>query len=99
MLVLQGVSDFRVVSDKMKIPKELATEIFNGELQEIVGKISSFWLETKQSWKMLKEILMKSNEMKTVELAYQMEQYICEGTALCSHLYFFEICHSLYVLS
>ena len=96
MLVLQGVADFRVVSDKMKIPKELATEILNCEAKEILGKISSFWLETKQSWKKLKEILMKSNEMKSVELAYQMEQYICEGTALYSQSYFF---YSLYILS
>ena len=80
MLVLKKVRNFRGVLNAMKIPDEV---VLKGKEEDIVGEVSTLWLETKQSWAELKKILEENNEIESAELADLMEQYICEGiTAL-----------------
>ena len=81
MLVLKKVRNFHGILKAMKVPDEV---VLKGKEEDIVGEVSALWLETKQSWTELKNILEENNEMESAELADLMEQYICEGiTALC----------------
>lgn len=80
MLVLKKVRNFHGILKAMKVPDEV---VLKGKEEDIVGEVSALWLETKQSWTELKNILEENNEMESAELADLMEQYICEGiTAL-----------------
>ena len=80
MLVLKKVRNFHGILKGMKVPDEV---VLKDKEEDIVGEVSALWLETKQSWTELKNILEENNEMESAELADLMEQYICEGiTAL-----------------
>ena len=79
MLVLKEVNDIMSFAKTMKMPEKQTVELSNIAGEEVIGKVSSFWLETKQSWKALKYMLMKCMERASADIACLMEQYNCEG--------------------
>ena len=79
MMVLKEVSDLQSVTKQMGIPEDISSELWEGDREEVVGKVSSFLLEKGLTWKDLKEAVIKSKELLAVELVTLMEQYICEG--------------------
>ena len=80
MLVLKEVKDIMTVAKTMKMPEELTVELTNNETEEMIGKVASFWSDTKQSWKALKQVLMECTEIASANIACLMEQYNCKGT-------------------
>ena len=80
MLVLKEVKDFMIIANAMKMPQELAVEILSGEKEEIIGRLSSFWVDTQQPWKRLKHILTQCGDVASADLAHLMEQYNRKGT-------------------
>ena len=79
MLVMKKVKDMRRVSKAMQ---DHLTENLESSEEDSVGKLSEVWLETKQPWKALKEILVKCDELPSAELACLMEMHISKGKAL-----------------
>ena len=82
MMVLKEVSDLQSVAKEMEVPEDISSELWEGDREEVVGKVSSFFLEKGLTWKDLKEAVIKSKELLAVELVTLMEQYICEGIPL-----------------
>ena len=87
MLVMKKVKDLRRVSKAMQIPRDRLTEILEGSEEDSVGKLSEVLLETKKPWKVLKEILVKCDELPSAELACLMEMHISEGKVLAKFVF------------
>ena len=66
------------------MPEDLTVEILNGEKEEIVEKVSSFWLGTGQSWNTLEHVLTQCREVASADLAHMMEHYNRKGILLYS---------------
>ena len=79
MAVLSKVKDLANFSKKIRMPDNLSKEIFSSQATEIVGKVSSFCLETKPSWNLLEEILIKCKEMEAADTTQLLQQYNHEG--------------------
>ena len=79
MMVLKEVSDLRSVAKEMTVPEDISSDLWEGDREEVVGKVSSFFLAKGLTWKNLREAVIKSKELLAVELVTLMEQYICEG--------------------
>ena len=79
MAVLSKVKDLANFSKKIHMPDNLSKEIFSSQATEIVGKVSSFCLETKPSWNILEEILIECKEMEAVDTTQLLQQYNHQG--------------------
>ena len=82
MLVLKEVKDFMIIAKAMNMPEELAVEILSGEKEEVIEKLSSFWLKTKQTWNTLKQVLTQCGDVVSADLAHLMEHYNRKGRYL-----------------
>ena len=80
--VLNEVKNIKQVSVHMNMPEEQLRELFDGPDTDIVGKTASFWQETGRSWRLLKDLLMKCDEMESAHRAELMEHYNHEGDKL-----------------
>ena len=79
MDVLSKVKDLKHFTKTVHMPEDLSREIFNSQETEIVGKVSSFCLDTKPSWNHLEEILIKCDEMEAVDVTQLLRMYNHEG--------------------
>ena len=79
MAVLSKVKDLANFSKEINMPDNLSKEIFSSQATEIVGKVSSFCLETKPSWNLLEEILIECKEMEAVDTTQLLQQYNHQG--------------------
>ena len=79
MDVLSKVKDMKCFTKTIYMPEDLSREIFNNQETEIVGRVSSFCLETKPSWNHLEEILIKCDEMEAVNVTQLLEMYNHHG--------------------
>ena len=68
------------------MPEDLTVEVMNGEREEIVEKLSSFWLDTGQSWNTLEHVLTQCRELTSADLAHMMEHYNRKGNSLLQFL-------------
>ena len=89
MFVLKEVRDFMRCAEAMMMPEDLTVEVLNGEREEIVEKLSSFWLDTGQSWNTLEHVLTQCQELASADLAHMMEHYNRKGNSL---LHFLSYC-------
>ena len=80
ILVLKEVKDIMTVAKAMKMPDELTVELLHTEKEEMIEKVASFWLDTKQPWKALKHVLKECTEITSANIACLMEQYNYKGT-------------------
>ena len=87
MDVLSKVKDLKHFTKTVHIPEDLSMKIFNSEATEIVGKVSSFCLETKPSWNHLEEILIKCDEMEAVDTTQLLRMYNRQGRHLTHRHY------------
>ena len=82
MAVLSKVKDMQQFTKTVYMPEDLSREIFNNQETEIVGKVSSFCIETKPSWNHLEEILLKCDEMEAVNITQLLRMYNHQGRHL-----------------
>ena len=75
MQVFKEVSDLDRVSGALGMP----VKAMPGDREERVGKMSNFFLEKKLTWKHLKYMLSRCNEMPSVEVAHLMQHYVRES--------------------
>ena len=79
MDVLSKVKDLKHFTKTVHMPEDMSMEIFNSQAAEVVGKVSSFYLETKPSWNHLEEILIKCGEMEAVYITQLLGMYNRQG--------------------
>ena len=81
MAVLSEVNDLSCVAGTIGLPEELSQVIFSGraEREEVVGRVSEYWLQRNPSWPQLREIVMSCNEHKALDINGMMEAYNHEG--------------------
>ena len=87
MDVLSKVKDLKHFTKTVHMPQDLSREIFNSEATEIVGKVSSFCLETKPSWNHLEEILIQCDETEAVDTTKLLRMYNRQGRHLTQRHY------------
>ena len=83
MLVLKEVTDLDRVSNALALPAADRS----GDVEETLGKVSNLFLEKKQTWKQLRNLLLRYKEFPAVKIVNLMEQYVREGkerTYLCT---------------
>ena len=97
MDVLSKVKDLKHFTKIVYMPEDLSMEIFNSEATEIVGKVSSFCLETKPSWNHLEEILIQCDEMEAVDVTQLLRMYNCQGRYLTQRYYKFYRSYSIWL--
>ena len=59
----------------------MSPEAMSGDEEERLGKVSNFFLEKKLTWKHLRKLLIRHNEMQAVKFVDLMEEYVREGNA------------------
>ena len=80
MAVICKVKDAEKFAKCINMPDDRITDIFSGPKSDIIGKLSSYCLESKLSWALMKRYLSMSNEYEAIEITDSMEQYNHEGT-------------------
>ena len=75
MLVLKEVTDLDRVSNALALPAADGS----GDREERLGKVSNFFLLTHQTWKQLKNLLLRYKEYPAARIVNLMEQYVREG--------------------
>ena len=75
--VFKEVTDLNRVSNALDMSPE-------GDGEERLGKLAEFILVKKPTWKNLRNVLLRHNEMQAVKLANLMEQYVREGKKMSS---------------
>ena len=75
--VFKEVTDLNRVSNALDMSSE-------GDGEERLGKLAEFILVKKPTWKHLRNVLLRHNEMQAVKLANLMEQYVREGKKMSS---------------
>ena len=75
MLVLKEVTDLDRVSNALVLPAADRS----GDVEETLGKVSNIFLEKKQTWKQLGDLLLRYKEFPARKIVYLMEQYVREG--------------------
>ena len=73
--------------DKVSNAFGMSPEAMSGDEEERLGKVSNFFLEKKLTWKHLRKLLIRHNEMQAVEFVYLMEEYVREGNAKFSLMF------------
>ena len=69
------------------MPEDFAVTLLHGKKEEIVEEMSSFWLDTGQSWNTLEHVLTQCQELASAGLAFLMKQYNRKGTSLPHFLF------------
>ncbi|CAI8033920.1 hypothetical protein GBAR_LOCUS19121 [Geodia barretti] len=64
----------------------MSPEAMSGDEEERLGKVSNFFLEKKLTWKHLRKLLIRHNEMQAVQFVDLMEQYVREDAPLTAVL-------------
>ncbi|CAI8056640.1 hypothetical protein GBAR_LOCUS30868, partial [Geodia barretti] len=64
----------------------MSPEAMGGDEVERLGKVSNFFLEKKLTWKHLRKLLIRHNEMQAVKFVDLMEQYVREDAPLTAVL-------------
>ena len=80
MQVFKEVTDLDRVSNALG----MSPEGMSGDEEERLGKLSEFVLLKKPTWKHLRNVLLRHNQMQAVKLANLMEQYVREGKKMSS---------------
>ena len=72
---------FREVADLDRVSNALgmSPEAVGGDGEERPGKLSHRVIDQKLSWKQLRSLLLRHNQMQAVKLVLLMEQYVREG--------------------
>ena len=81
MAVLREVKELSCVAGAMGMPEELSHDIFSSraEREEVIGRVSEFWIQKNPSWLQLREILISCNEQTALDINNIMESYNHEG--------------------
>jgi len=87
MDVLSKVKDMKHFTKMVHMREDLSREIFNSQATEVVGKVSSLYLETKPSWNHLEEILIKCDETEAVDTTQLLRLYNRQGRHLTQRHY------------
>ena len=80
MQVFKEVTDLDRVSNAL----DMSPEGMSSDGEERLGKLSEFVLVRKPTWKHLRNVLFRHNQMQAVKLANLMEQYVREGKKMSS---------------
>ena len=80
MQVFKEVTDLDRVSNAL----DMSPEGMSGGGEERLGKLAEFVLVKKPTWKHLRSVLLRHNQMQAVKLANLMEQYVREGKKMSS---------------
>ena len=80
MQVFKEVTDLDRVSNAL----DMSPEGISGGGEERLGKLAEFVLVKKPTWKHLRSVLLRHNQMQAVKLANLMEQYVREGKKMLS---------------
>ena len=80
MQVFKEVTDLDRVSNAL----DMSPEGMSGGGEERLGKLAEFVLVKKPTWKHLRSVLLRHNQMQAVKLVNLMEQYVCEGKKMSS---------------
>ena len=80
MAVISKVKDVKSFARQFDMSDDLITEISSGPAADIVGKVSSYCLDSNLSWSQMKDHFKMSDEINAYEITATMEQYNREGT-------------------
>ena len=80
MQVFKEVTDLDRLSNAMG----MSPEGISGDGEERLGKLAECILVKKPTWKHLRSVLLRHNQMQAVKLANLMEQYVREGKKMSS---------------
>ena len=75
MLVLKEVTDLDRVSNALALPSADRS----GDVEETLGIVSNLFLEKKQTWKQLRNLLLRYKEFPAAKIVSLMEEYVREG--------------------
>ena len=81
MAVVRELKELSRVAGAMGMPEELSHDIFSSraEREEVIGRVSEFWLQKNPSWLQLRGILISCNEQSALDIINIMEAYTHEG--------------------